>query len=237
MTAIEAGVDVHDDHVRGTTVEHAQQRGQAVKMGAVADARRHGDHRAIDQPADHAGQGAFHAGDDDQQRRHHPGGEADAAAGASPATPTSATSETSQFQASAVTRASSATGRSLVPAVTMTTRPTLGAAGAGPGIRNVRPSSLCSPAGNDRLQMGRGRGIDPGHQPPLLVLEQGPQDGLDLRGRLALAEDHLGKTAADDGGAGRPWRIRRHRRKARCGSAARRRPRKARRMRPHRAVA
>ena len=41
----------------------------------------------------------------------------------SPATPTSATSETSQFHASAVTLASSATGRSLVPAVTITTRP------------------------------------------------------------------------------------------------------------------
>ena len=49
-----------------------------------------------------------------------------------PATPTSATSETSQFHASAVTLASSATGRSLVPAVTTTTLPSFGPGSSGP---------------------------------------------------------------------------------------------------------
>src|SRR4051812_27946784 len=55
-----------------------------------------------------------------------------------PATPTSTTNETSHPHASAVTRASSATGRSLVPAVTTTTRPTLGPSSSGPATRKVR---------------------------------------------------------------------------------------------------
>ena len=38
-------------------------------------------------------------------------------------------------------------------------------------------------------------GVESGHQAPLAVLDQGSQDRLDLRGRLALAEDHLGEPA------------------------------------------
>ena len=47
-------------------VEHRQQRGDAAERGAVADAGRHRDERDADQPADHGGQRALHAGDDDQ---------------------------------------------------------------------------------------------------------------------------------------------------------------------------
>src|SRR5678809_6084 len=60
----ESIVDVNHGHATGTTVEHAQQRGQAPKAGTVPDARRDGDDRARHQAGDDAGQGAFHT-------RHH----------------------------------------------------------------------------------------------------------------------------------------------------------------------
>ncbi len=69
------------------------------------------------------------------------------AAGASRPRPTSATSETSQFQASAVTRASSATGKSLVPAVTITTRPSFGPLSRGPSGRETFGPAHCAHLG------------------------------------------------------------------------------------------
>src|SRR6266498_5686216 len=64
VAALEATVDVHHDNVGRAAVEHRQQGSEAAEGGAVADAGRHGNDRAIDQPADDAGQGAVHAGDD-----------------------------------------------------------------------------------------------------------------------------------------------------------------------------
>ena len=46
---------------------HRQQCGDAVERRAVTDARWHGDHRGSRQPADHAGQRALHAGQDDDR--------------------------------------------------------------------------------------------------------------------------------------------------------------------------
>ena len=51
--------------------------------------------------------------------------------------------------------------------------------------------------GENRPQMIRDRRIDPCDQPPLFMLDQCAQDGLDLRRGLALAEDHFGKSAPD----------------------------------------
>ena len=65
VPALEAGVDVHHGDVRGATVQHAQQGGDAAEAGPVADAGGNGDHRAGDVPAHHAGQRPLHA------RHHH----------------------------------------------------------------------------------------------------------------------------------------------------------------------
>ena len=51
--------------------------------------------------------------------------------------------------------------------------------------------------GERRQEMSGGLGIEPRHQPALLVLQQRLQDRLDLLGRLPLAEDDLGKPAPD----------------------------------------
>ena len=51
----EAVVDVHHRHAVRAAVEHPEQRGDAAEAGAVADARRHGDHRHVDQPGDTLG--------------------------------------------------------------------------------------------------------------------------------------------------------------------------------------
>ena len=48
-----------------------------------------------------------------------------------------------------------------------------------------------------RPELARGRRLDPRHEPALPMRDQGPQNGLDLLCRLALAEDHLGKPAAN----------------------------------------
>ena len=113
-----------------------------------------------------------------------------------PATPTSATSLTSQFQASAVTRASSATGRSLVPAVTMTTRPSLGPSSVGPGHPERPPDGVVLALRERGPQVLGGSRVDPGDESALLVGQERPQDGLDLLGRLPLPEDDLRESAA-----------------------------------------
>ncbi len=64
-TGFEAGVDVDDRDVVRTTVEHRQQRRNAAEVGAVADARRHGNDGARHVSANDARQRAFHAGHDD----------------------------------------------------------------------------------------------------------------------------------------------------------------------------
>src|SRR5438094_6312793 len=65
----EAVVDVDDRETGGARVQHREQRGDAAEARAVADARRHGDDRLVDEPADDARQRALHAGDDDQHPR------------------------------------------------------------------------------------------------------------------------------------------------------------------------
>jgi hypothetical protein len=78
--AFEAGVDVHDGHVRRTGVEHAQQSGKPAQVRSVTDARGHGNDGTIDIAADDARQRPFHAGNDDNGigpcQLRQPGGQA-----------------------------------------------------------------------------------------------------------------------------------------------------------------
>ena len=59
-------VDVHDRDAGSAGVEHGQQGGQTAEGGAVPHAGRHRHERDPAQAADHAGQGALHAGDHDE---------------------------------------------------------------------------------------------------------------------------------------------------------------------------
>ena len=76
VTGAETVVNVHHGHAAGATVQHGEQRGDAAKARAVADARRHGDDRFGDESGDDARQRAFHAGDGDDDvrllKRFHP---------------------------------------------------------------------------------------------------------------------------------------------------------------------
>ena len=58
-------VDIHDGDTVGAGVEHAQQRRNAAEAGAVADTRRHGDHRHVHHAGDDAWQRPLHPRDDD----------------------------------------------------------------------------------------------------------------------------------------------------------------------------
>ena len=69
ISGAEAVIDVDDRHVAGATVEHAQQRGEAVEASAVADASGDGDYGAGDEAANGAGQRAFHSGTDHHDAR------------------------------------------------------------------------------------------------------------------------------------------------------------------------
>src|SRR5580704_3748333 len=54
-------IDVDDADVRGARVEHAEQRGQALERGAIADAGGNGDDGYADEAPHHARQCTFHA--------------------------------------------------------------------------------------------------------------------------------------------------------------------------------
>ena len=61
VAGAEAVIDIDHSDVAGATVEHAEQGGESVEAGSIADAGGHGDDGASDEAADGAGQGAFHA--------------------------------------------------------------------------------------------------------------------------------------------------------------------------------
>jgi hypothetical protein len=65
VAGAEAVVDIDDGDVAGATVEHAEQGGEAVEAGAIADAGGDGDDGAGYKAADGAGERPFHAGADD----------------------------------------------------------------------------------------------------------------------------------------------------------------------------
>src|SRR6266436_1288026 len=46
VSGAEAVVDIDHRHVAGATVQHAEQRGQSMEAGAIADAGGNRDHRA-----------------------------------------------------------------------------------------------------------------------------------------------------------------------------------------------
>src|SRR5262245_44444706 len=65
----ETVVDIpHGDAARAA-IEHPEQRRDAVEAGAVADARRYGNHRDPHEPADDARQRTFHARHDNEHAR------------------------------------------------------------------------------------------------------------------------------------------------------------------------
>ena len=61
-----AVVDVDDGDAWGAAVEHGEQGGDAAKGCAVAHGGGHGDQGLSGEAGDDTGQGAVHAGDDDQ---------------------------------------------------------------------------------------------------------------------------------------------------------------------------
>ncbi len=126
ISRLESGIDVDDRHVGGTAVEHAQQRGQATETGSIADARRHGDHGTIDVATHDAGQGTFQARPPPPPHPRRAACPGASAGDADRRPPRRECTVTATPIHSSVSRASSATGRSLVPAVTTTTRPTIG---------------------------------------------------------------------------------------------------------------
>ena len=63
----EAVVDIDDGDAGAAGIEHAEQGGDAAKTGAVTDAGGNGDDGLADEAGDGAGEGAFHAGGDDDR--------------------------------------------------------------------------------------------------------------------------------------------------------------------------
>ena len=55
ISRAKAVIDVDHGHVAGATVEHSQQRGEALKACAVADAGGHSDYGRCDHTTDYAG--------------------------------------------------------------------------------------------------------------------------------------------------------------------------------------
>ena len=66
VAGTETVVDVYHCNAAGAGIEHRQQRGDAAKTCAVADAGRHGNDRLVNEAADDARQRAFHAGNDNK---------------------------------------------------------------------------------------------------------------------------------------------------------------------------
>jgi len=62
-------VDVNHAHIGRTGVQHAEQGGESVESGSVADAGGNGDDGNSDEASDNAGQSAFHARADDDDSR------------------------------------------------------------------------------------------------------------------------------------------------------------------------
>ena len=196
MAAAEAGVDIHHHHVGRATIEHSQERGQALKMSPVTNACRHRDHRAIDEPPHHAGQGSFHAGDD-----HERIGIAQLGKLVQQAVQTGHTHIGHQRHL-AVPGQGGDTCLLGHGKVARTCRddhhPAHLAARLGRALDPKGSANrIVLALGESRPQMIRDRRIDPCDQPPLFMLDQCAQDGLDLRRGLALAEDHFGESAPD----------------------------------------
>ena len=83
-----------------------------------------------------------------------------------------------------------------MPAVTITTRPSFGPVVAGPADPERSAERVMLAVGKDRHRGGRRpAGSSRVTSPPCSCCQQRLQDRLDLRGRLPLAEDDLGKSA------------------------------------------
>ena len=62
----ESVVDVDHGYSASAAVEHPEESGEAAEVCAVSDAGGDGDDGATDESGDGAGEGSFHAGDDDE---------------------------------------------------------------------------------------------------------------------------------------------------------------------------
>ena len=146
-------VDVHHGDPGCAGVEHRQQCGQSFERGSVAHRRRHRDDRCGDQTGDHAGQRTVHAGDDHDHPR--PAQQVEAAEDAVQAGDADVHHQFGcRPRYCAVSIASRATGRSEVPAATITTSPPVGS--GWPGGHASRPASASQRAsGSSR----NGRGL------------------------------------------------------------------------------
>ena len=84
-----------------------------------------------------------------------------------------------------------------MPAVTMTTLPSLGSVSRCTGNpEGARRPDYARLPGTAFTRCSAACGSSRVTSPPCIVRQQGAQDGFDLRGRLALPEDHLGESAA-----------------------------------------
>src|SRR5437773_7353972 len=116
-----------------------------------------------------------------------------------PATPTSAINSARLPRTLAVWRASSATGRSAVPAQTTSTLPTArfgrGGRGARAGADDHYSGRFVYLGLRERCGEGRPSGVvDPGGQYDRVAGGQAADDRHQLLGSLAHAEDHFGET-------------------------------------------
>lgn len=62
-------INIHDRHAAAATVQHPEQRRETAKARAVTNAGRNGNHGLRNQTSDDARQGAFHAGNDNDNIR------------------------------------------------------------------------------------------------------------------------------------------------------------------------
>ena len=189
-----------------------KQGRDAAEAGAVADAGGHGDHRASDVSAHHAGQRPFHARHDDHRVGLFQQGRL-AVRRCGPATPTSWINSTSAPVQRAVSRASSATGKSLVPAVTIATRPALRPLSSSCPLC---PSWSCNPERPADGVVASGRELHQqfggllrrhaGRQHVGPVIAAGPRKFSPSRRRSCLRQRSLPESRSGGGDRGRPGR-------------------------------
>ena len=138
------------------------------------------------------GQRALHPGDDDDDARAGASCSPAASSRWMPATPTSISRSTLSPNASATDAASSATGRSLVPADTTRIGPALGGGASCGGSNTVRASAIPAHAREPRPQRGRRRLGRAGAEKRPVAASSRSQIATTCSSGLPLAEDHLG---------------------------------------------
>ena len=65
VTPPKSRIDIHNDNIGRAAIEHGQQCSYPAKRSSIANARRDGNDRTVNQTADNTGKSAIHAGYDD----------------------------------------------------------------------------------------------------------------------------------------------------------------------------